>query len=108
MFESWAMSAEYPILFEVDRDVLVNVAGLSPPTAVRKDKLPLWVKSSGLLLDPEMPARQLAWIRRSDGGWIALVQLTAKSANRQSQLTMDLWLPPNAFTAMPQPPSQPP
>jgi len=45
-----------------------------------------------------MPARQLAWIRRSDGGWVAALTVPAGSANGRSTLTMPLWLPPEAFT----------
>jgi len=36
---------------------------------------------SGLLLEPVMPARQIvARLRRSDGGWVAAVEMTAASA----------------------------
>lgn len=98
MFDSWRESQEYPTLFRVDREVLVDVAHLFPPTAIRRDELPLWVKSGALLLEPSMKARQLAWLRRSDGGWAAAVQMSAGSANGQSRITMQLWLPPEALT----------
>ena len=45
-----------------------------------------------------MLARQIAWIRRSDGGWLAVVEMPARSANGRSRLAMQLWLPPEAVT----------
>ncbi|CQD24690.1 hypothetical protein BN1232_06329 [Mycobacterium lentiflavum] len=96
MFDSWERSAEFPTLFAVDRAVQVDVGRIFPVSGIRKDKLPLWVKACGLLLEPLMPARQIAWLRRSDGGWVAAVEMTATSANQQSKLTMNLWLPSHA------------
>lgn len=58
----------------------------------------MWVKSGGLRLEPSMPARQIAWIRRADGGWLALVMMNASSANGRSTVTMQLWLPPDGLT----------
>jgi hypothetical protein len=37
-------------------------------------------------------------LRRSDGGWIAIVDVAATSANSQSQLSTTLWLPPEVIT----------
>jgi len=82
----------------VERDVIVDVARLFPASGVRRDELPLWVKSCGLRLEPSMPARQLAWIRRADGGWLAIVVMPASSANGSSTLTMQLWLSPDGLT----------
>ncbi|MBY0286769.1 MAG: hypothetical protein K2X52_06435 [Mycobacteriaceae bacterium] len=98
MFESWHDSREYPTLFRVDREVCVDIAHLFPPTGIRRDELPLFVKSGGLLLEPAMKARQIAWLRRSDGGWAACLQMPAGSANGRSRLTMQLWLPPEALS----------
>ncbi len=99
MFESWEDSAEFPTLFRVDREVRVDVARVFPAGGIRKDELPLWVKACGLLLEPAMSARQIAWVRRSDGGWLAAVEMPASSANGRSRLAMQLWLPPEALTA---------
>jgi hypothetical protein len=99
MFESWDDSREFPTLFPLDREVRVNVGRIFPAAGIRKDELPLWVKAFGLLLQPVMPARQIAWIRRSDGGWLAAVEMPANSANGRSRLVMQLWLPPEALTA---------
>jgi hypothetical protein len=74
-------------------------ARVFPVTGIRKDALPLWVKSCGLLLEPVMLARQVAWIRRSDGGWLAVVEMAANSANGRSRVVMQLRLPPEALTA---------
>lgn len=99
MFEFWEDSSEFPTLFRVDREVRVNAARVFPATGIRKDKLPMWVKACGLLLEPAMLARQVAWIRRSDGGWLAVVEMAANSANGRSRVVMQLWLPPEALTA---------
>jgi hypothetical protein len=92
------LTVEYPTLYRVERDVIVDVARLFPASGVRRDELPLWVKSCGLRLEPSMPARQLAWIRRADGGWLAIVVMPASSANGRSTLTIQLWLSPDGLT----------
>jgi hypothetical protein len=99
MFEGWRDSAEYPTLFRADRDVFVDVSRVFPSGGGRrKDELPLWVKAGALRLEPWMLARQIAWIRRCDGGWLAVVLMPAGSANGQSGVTMQLWLEPDAIT----------
>ncbi|WP_277243998.1 hypothetical protein [Mycolicibacterium obuense] len=45
-----------------------------------------------------MPARQTAWVRRSDGGWLAVLECTASSPNGQTAVTMQLWLEPDLIT----------
>lgn len=57
------------------------------------DEVPLWVRSGGLLVEPRMPGHLIAWVRRSDGGWVAVVELEVSSANRRSRATATLWLP---------------
>lgn len=47
---------------------MVNMTRVFPglgSTVRRQDELPLWVRSFGVRLDPWMPARQTAWVRRS-------------------------------------------
>ena len=45
-----------------------------------------------------MRGQQIAWVRRFDGGWLAVVRVPATSANRQSRLTMQLWVEPDAIS----------
>lgn len=45
-----------------------------------------------------MPARQTAWVRRSDGGWLAVLECAACSPNGQTAVTMQLWLEPDLIT----------
>ncbi|ETA92307.1 hypothetical protein O982_23865 [Mycobacterium avium 10-5581] len=97
MFEQWRQSEEFPTLFRIDREVVVDVGRIFPAAQIRKDQLPLWVKASGLVLEPTMTARQIAWIRRSDGGWLAAVEMPASSANGGSRITMKLWVPAHAI-----------
>ena len=100
MFDSWNDSADYPTLFRLDRQVRVDVARVFPPTGIRKDEIPLWVKSGAVLLEPTMDARQIAWLRKCDGGWVAAVAMPVRSANGRSRLTMQLWLPADALSPL--------
>jgi hypothetical protein len=93
MFDSWESSGEYATLHRLDRTVRVDVARIFPSKAKRKDGLPMWVKAFGLHLEPTMSARQIAWIRTSNGSWLAAVEMPATSGNGRSRLTMNLWLP---------------
>ncbi|CAN5621876.1 hypothetical protein BH09ACT8_BH09ACT8_50780 [soil metagenome] len=91
----------HQVVFPVDRPVLVDMIRAFPglgSTMRRQDELPLWVKAFGVRLEPWMPARQTAWIRRSDGGWLAVLECTATSPNGETAVTMQLWLEPDAIT----------
>ncbi|BBX86950.1 hypothetical protein MAUB_48230 [Mycolicibacterium aubagnense] len=98
VFETWENINGYPTLYPCDRPVFVDTSWL-PHSGTRRDKLAMWIKSGGLQVDYGMPGRQLAWIRRSGGSWIAVVELTARSGNVRSSLTATLWLPPGAIRA---------
>jgi hypothetical protein len=52
MFERWHNDDEYPTLYRLDRDVVVDTSRLLAASTVRRDELPLWVKSFGLRLEP--------------------------------------------------------
>ena len=93
MFDKWERSAEYPTLFPVSRQVWVDTSRALPTSGTRMDELPLWVRSGGLLIEPRMAARQLAWFRRSNGAWVAVVELDVSSPNQRSRATATLWLP---------------
>lgn len=41
-----------------------------------------------------MRGRQTAWLRRADGGWLAVVTVQAASGNNKSRITMQLRLLP--------------
>lgn len=97
MFEQW-LADDYPTLMQVDREVLVDITQVFPPSGIRKDELALGLKAGGLWLEPSMVARQIAWLRRADGEWLGCLQMPASSANKRSKLLMTLWLPPHAFT----------
>jgi hypothetical protein len=99
MFERWVSDPAHPTLFRVDRQVAVYASAALPSTAnVRADTLPLWVKSLGLRVEAHMHARQVAWVRRSDGGWLAAVLMPAASSNGKSRVTIPLWLDPRLIT----------
>lgn len=93
MFDTWARELlGYRTLHDVDRRAWINTARAFPPAGTRSDQLPLWQKAGGLALEPWMPARQLAWLLRADGTWLALVELQARSGNNKSRICMQLWL----------------
>lgn len=99
MFERWVSDPAHPTLFRTNRPVAVYAAEALPSTGdVRADKLPLWVRSFGLRVEAHMLARQIAWIRRSDGGWLAAVLMPAASSNGKSRLTVPLLLDPRLMT----------
>lgn len=62
------------------------------------DGVPLWCRSSALRLEPQMLGRQIAWVRRFDGGYFAVVEVVAGSANGRSWLTMQLWVEPDMIS----------
>lgn len=70
-FDQWVSSDTYPTLFKVDRQVYVDLTRVFPglgDVTRRQDELPLWVRACGLRLELQIPGRQLAWVRRADGG----------------------------------------
>ena len=99
-------SSEYRTRFSIDRQVWVDMLRVFPglgSCARRRDELPLWLVAGGVRLDPWMPGRQVAWLRRSDGGWLALVLVPAASTNQAAHVTLQLWVEPDAIvTAAPQ------
>ncbi len=104
MFEEWqADLLGYRTLIPEDRPVMVNTARAFPPSGTRRDQLPMWVKAGGLHLEPRMSGHQTAWLRRADGGWLAVVTIQATSGNNQSRVAMQLWLLPDDIEAVERP-----
>jgi hypothetical protein len=96
MFDGWESDHEYPTLFRVDRDVVVSTAEALPSTGRKlAGQPPIWVRSFGLQIEPQMQGRQIAWVRRSNGGWLAVVLVPAAGGNGRSRLTIPLWLDPS-------------
>ena len=103
-FSDWPEDAVYRTRFSIDRQVWVDMLRVFPGLGSctrRQDELALWIKSGGLRLDPWMPGRQVAWLRRADGGWLALVLLPAASTNETARMTLQLWVEPDAITTAP-------
>lgn len=57
---------------------------------------PLAVRQHGSHIDTLAEGRLVAWVRRSSGAWLAVVEVPASSASGQSSVTLTLWVPPNA------------
>lgn len=98
IFDRWESDPAYPTLFRVDRPVLVNMQLALPGVGRRLDGVPMWCRSAGLRVEPYMPARQIGWVRRFDGGWFAACQVEAGSSNGRSRVTMQLWADPELIT----------
>ncbi|SHV73078.1 hypothetical protein [Mycobacteroides abscessus] len=109
MFDNWVDPPGVEILRQVDRRVIVdthkvwsapywgprqpaNTEGVRPMSFA-----PPEVREHGLVIAPMQEGRQVAWIRRAFGEWLALVFVNASSADGRSQLTMPLWLQGSAF-----------
>ncbi|WP_236724720.1 hypothetical protein [Mycobacterium avium] len=69
MFDAWECDPSYPTLFAVDRPVRVNMQAALPGVGRRMDGVPMWCRSGGLRVEPQMLGQQIAWVRRFDGGW---------------------------------------
>jgi hypothetical protein len=103
-FSGWPETTEHRTRYSIDRHVWVDMLRVFPglgSCALRQDELALWIKSGGVRLEPWMPGRQVAWLRRADGGWLAVVLLAAASANNASQVTLQLWVEPDVIKTDP-------
>lgn len=49
---------------------------------------PLFARRHGLVIESLHSGRQLAWVRLSTGGWLALVTIEARTADGLNSLTM--------------------
>lgn len=86
----------HPTLFRVDRQVAVYAHDALPSTGRRPaDQLPLWVKAFGLRIEAHMQGRQVAWVRRADGGFLAIVLVPAASSNGRLRVTLPMCLDPS-------------
>lgn len=104
-FSQWPQSGPYRTLWKVRRPVWVDMMRVFPGLGAcsrRQDELPLFVRGSGLRMEPWMEGTLQAWLRRADGGWIAWVSVPAASANGAAHVTLQLWVEPLAVA--PEPP----
>ncbi|MEU9807020.1 hypothetical protein [Mycobacterium sp. NPDC050853] len=99
MFDHWENPSEIEIYRPVDRPVVVHThqvflgdvgshqMNLGPPSA----------QKHGLVIESLHAGRQLAWVRRSTGEWLALVVVEVATADGLNNLTMQLWLQRHQF-----------
>lgn len=93
MFEDWENPPGIEILRPVDREVQVMSTALWPPPPRSSMSLaPCEASDHGLVLDDHHQGRQIAWIRSSDGGWLAVVMVTLTTADKANAITTALWL----------------
>lgn len=98
MFELWANS-DGGIYRAVDRPVVVltHQVLLGHTGSHQMTLSPPFARQHGLIIESLHPGRQLAWVRLSTGGWLALVTIEARTADGLNTLTMDLWLQRHQF-----------
>lgn len=95
MFEPWGCDPSHPTLFKVDREIAVYAHDALPSSGRQPaDRIPLWVQAFGLRIEAHMRARQVAWIRKSDGAWLAVALVPVASSNRRIQVTLPMCLDP--------------
>jgi hypothetical protein len=58
MFDEWRDDPEYPTLYRIDRDVIVDIARLFPASGVRRDELPVKLRTAPRAVD----AGASAWL----------------------------------------------
>ena len=99
MFDSWTCDADHPTLFRIDRQVAVFAHDALPSSGRRPaDQVPLWVKAFGVRIEAHMQARQVAWVRRSDGTWLAIALVSAGSSKGRVQVTLPMCLDPSQLS----------
>ncbi|MFE3196288.1 hypothetical protein ACFXHA_45335 [Nocardia sp. NPDC059240] len=94
MFDQWPITD--PPLWKVEdppKRVLVEI-GLAMPThpaTFGANSVPLRVRAGGLNRARTVPGLLYAWLRCTDGGWLAYVEFTAETANGRGQLEVRQW-----------------
>lgn len=57
------------------------------------------VRAHGLHIDAVADGRLIAWVRRTTGMWLAVVEVEGRSADGRASVPMTLWCPRNAVRA---------
>ncbi len=71
---------------------------MSSQSGQGRQQLEIGERTGELRLEAWMLAQLIGWVRRADGGGLAVVLMPAGSANDQSTATMQLWLEPDLIT----------
>ncbi|OHU71411.1 hypothetical protein BKG86_17315 [Mycobacteroides chelonae] len=98
MFDEWVDPPDITTLVRVERPVIVDMSRAYPRLNIPNAPPSLGVRAYGLKFMPSMHGQQVAWFRRADGGWMAVVLVPIESSNGRSVLTMQLWVTPDAIT----------
>jgi hypothetical protein len=93
VFDAWR---DPRMLVVRDEPVEVLTNNVWPDALGAMTQAPYEVRNRGLHVDSIAPGRLLAWVRRSNGVWLAAVQIEGRSRDGQSSLTMTLWVLPHA------------
>ena len=63
-----------------------------------RNETPLWLRSHGLVIGPELPGVVLRWARLATGGWIAEVRVEANTG--RGVVPLMLWVAQDAVRAV--------
>lgn len=90
-------------LFTPPRPVEVLTDAVWPHTwRITRTPASLWVRANGVRVESVMPAEQLAWLRASDGTFLAVIQMRCTSANGHNHILLPLTVESSAVRPHPQ------
>lgn len=96
MFEDWINPPGVEILCREDRPVEVFGTGLwCRPGSSSLSRAPGDVRAHGLKIGAFHPGRQVAWVRLSSGGWLAVVDVELSTVDGSNAVDTVLWLQPH-------------
>lgn len=96
MFDSWVNPPGVEICRRVDRPVQMFGTGLwCRPGQSSLSLAPGDVRAHGLKIGAFHPGQQVAWVRLSSGGWLAVVRVELSTADGSNTVDTALWLQPH-------------
>lgn len=97
MFDDWVTVPGVEILWQLDRPVLVDTRKVWPTAHMPFRPPTPRVQQHGANIKPRVEGRQVAWLRRNSGEYLALVVIAVRSADGASRMLMPLWVQCDAF-----------
>lgn len=96
MFDRWRDPPGVKILVVRDQPVDVLTHLLWPEADRPMYLSPAPVRAHGLAVPSIAHGNLVAWVRRTSGTWLAVVNVEGRSHDGQSAVTMTLWCPRHA------------
>jgi hypothetical protein len=93
VFDDWHDPPGVKILVTRDQPVEVMITQLWPEAGRAMFLSPAPIRAYGLYVPSIARGRLVAWMRRTSGTWLAVVNIDASSPDGRSTVTMTLWCP---------------